>query len=166
MVTGAAGHHGVCATLNVDLERKRERGHVTTPRQGIKGKLALEVQTVRKCAKWSLVELVGRLNMTKRTCDCFVGFYHTSSARGIFASFRSEKMLTIHGHSGCLLRPPTPAIETAIETVTSLATPESDWPATVDAAVTSPRHQTDEGRWRPIKCPFRICERIREIISW
>ena len=138
MVTGAAGHHGVCATLNVDLERKHERGHVTTPRQGIKGKLALEVQTVRNCAKWSLVELVGELNMTKRTCECFVGFYHTSSARGTFASFRSEKMLAIHGHSGCLLRPPT----LAIETVTSLATPESDWPATVNAAVTSPRHQT------------------------
>lgn len=50
MVTGAAGHHGVCVTLYVDLESKPERGHVTTPRQGIKAKRALEVQRARKCA--------------------------------------------------------------------------------------------------------------------
>jgi len=50
MVTGAAGHHGVCVTLNVDLESKPERGLVTTPRQGIKANRALEVQRARKCA--------------------------------------------------------------------------------------------------------------------
>ena len=50
MVTGAGGQHGVRVTLNVDLESKPERGPVTTPRQGIKAKRALEVQTARKRA--------------------------------------------------------------------------------------------------------------------
>ena len=49
MVTGVAGQHGVCVTLSVDLESKPELGHVTTPRQGIKEKRALEVQIARKC---------------------------------------------------------------------------------------------------------------------
>ena len=50
MVTGVAGQNGDRVTLNVDLESKAERGSVTTPRQGIKAKRALEVQTACKCA--------------------------------------------------------------------------------------------------------------------
>ena len=67
MVTGVAGHHGVSVTLNADLENRLERGHVTIPRQVMEAKHALEVQTARKCANRSLVELVGKSSMTTRT---------------------------------------------------------------------------------------------------
>ena len=66
MVTGVAGHHGVCVTLNADLESRPERGHVTIPRQGMEAKHALEAQTARKFANRSLVQLVGKSSMTKR----------------------------------------------------------------------------------------------------
>ena len=44
MVTGAAGHHGVHVTLNVDLERTTGPGHVTIPHQDMAGSIALVVQ--------------------------------------------------------------------------------------------------------------------------
>ena len=66
MVTGVAGHHGVCVTLNVDLDSRPEPGHVTTPRQGMEAKHASEVQTARKCANRSLVELVGNHTLRRK----------------------------------------------------------------------------------------------------